>query len=232
METPEYHITWKTVVMLVVALVILPILPILITGRWDWWQAWAYAAATMISFAASRAVASKKHPGILKERAESLEHKDTKSFDKVAVSLLTLLMLAQQVVAGLDGRYRWSPRLGPAMNIAALVLIILGYAFASWALVENMFFSGTVRIQTERGHSVVSTGPYRLVRHPGYAGSLLSYVAIPLLFDSLWTYIPCALLFIILVVRAALEDRTLRKELPGYEEYTHATRWRLMPGIW
>jgi len=232
MKPAGTFITWKTVILLVFVLIFAPLLPILISGRWDWWQVWAYAALTLIAFVASRAVASKKHPGILKERAESLEHKDTKAFDKVAVSLLTLFMLAQQVVAGLDGRYRWSPRLGTGVNMAAFALVILGYIFASWALVENAFFSGTVRIQKERGHHVVSTGPYRIVRHPGYSGSLLSYIAIPLLFDSLWTYVPTMLLFALLVVRTALEDRTLQKELPGYEEFTRVTRWRLVPGIW
>ena len=232
MDTPEKFITLKLVVMLVVALVLLPLLPILISGRWDWWQVWAYAAATMIAFVASRAIAVRKHPGILRERAQSMEHKDTKPFDKVAVSLLTLLMLAQQIVAGLDGRFLWSSRLGAGVNIAALALVIVGYAFASWALVENAFFSGTVRIQTERGHNVVSTGPYRLVRHPGYAGSVLSYVAIPLVLDSMWTFVPCALLIALMVVRTALEDRTLQKELPGYEEYARVTRWRLVPGVW
>ncbi len=232
MDSHEHVITLKLVILLVFVLLFLPILPILMSGRWDWWQVWAYAAATVVSFIASRAIAVSKHPGILMERAQSMEHKDTKSFDKVAVSLLTLLMIAQQVVAGLDGRYHWSPKFGAGINLAALALLIIGYAFASWALIENAFFSGTVRIQTERGHSVVSTGPYRIVRHPGYSGSLLSYIATPFLFDSLWTCIPSALLFILLIVRTALEDRTLQKELAGYKEYTQVTRWRLVPGIW
>jgi protein-S-isoprenylcysteine O-methyltransferase Ste14 len=232
MKSSENVITLKLVVLLVFVLIVLPILPILVSGRWDWWQVWTYAAATVVSFIASRAMATRKHPGILKERAQSMEHKDTKPFDKIAVSLLTLLMLVQQIVAGLDGRYRWSPRLGTGVNMAAFALVILGYIFSSWALVENAFFSGTVRIQKERGHHVVSTGPYRIIRHPGYSGALLCYIAIPLLFDSLWTYVPTVLLFALLVVRTALEDRTLRKELPGYEEFTRVTRWRLMPGIW
>ena len=232
MESPGKTIPLKMVVLLVFVLIFLPLLPILMSGRWDWWQVWAYAAATMVSFVASRAIAGRKHPGILGERAHSMEHKDTKRFDKVLVPLLPLLTLAQQVVAGLDGRFLWSPKLGAGVNLAALALLVAGYTIASWALVENAFFSGTVRIQTERGHSVVSTGPYRIVRHPGYSGSLLSYLATPLLFDSLWTYIPCGLLFILLVVRTALEDRTLRKEMAGYEDYTHAKRWRLVPGGW
>lgn len=132
MESSDTIITFKFVFLLVFVLVFLPLLPILMSGRWDWWQVWAYIAATIVSFVASRTI---------------------------AVSLLTLLMLAQQVVAGFDGRFGLSPRFGVGVDLAALALLIIGYAFASWALIENAFFPGTVRIQTERGHSVVSTGP-------------------------------------------------------------------------
>jgi protein-S-isoprenylcysteine O-methyltransferase Ste14 len=98
--------------------------------------------------------------------------------------------------------------------------------------VVNRFFSGTVRIQTERGHHVVTDGPYRFVRHPGYAGALLGFVLIPLLLDSVWAFIPAVLLIAITFVRTALEDATLQKELPGYAEYAQTTRYRLIPGIW
>ena len=114
----------------------------------------------------------------------------------------------------------------------ALVLILLGYAFGSWALMENRFFSGVVRIQTERGHHVVSSGPYAIVRHPGYAGALLTYFATPLLLDSPWTFLPVIVMAIVLVVRTVLEDRTLQEELPGYKEFTQKTRYRLVPGVW
>jgi protein-S-isoprenylcysteine O-methyltransferase Ste14 len=116
--------------------------------------------------------------------------------------------------------------------LVALVGIILGYGFSSWALIENRFFAGTVRIQTERGHHVVSSGPYRIVRHPGYAGGLFVYLFIPLLLDSLWAWIPTILLAIVLIVRTALEDQTLQAELPGYKEFAGKTKYRLFPGIW
>jgi protein-S-isoprenylcysteine O-methyltransferase Ste14 len=117
-------------------------------------------------------------------------------------------------------------------NLIALTGIVLGYGFSSWALIENRFFSGTVRIQTERGHHVVSTGPYRIVRHPGYTGGLFGYFLIPLLLDSLWAWIPTILLGIIMVIRTALEDKTLLDELPGYREFAQKTKYRLLPGIW
>jgi protein-S-isoprenylcysteine O-methyltransferase Ste14 len=113
-----------------------------------------------------------------------------------------------------------------------VIVMIAGYSFSSWALIVNRFFSGTVRIQTERGHHVVTDGPYRIVRHPGYAGGLLGFVMIPFLLDSLWALIPTFLLTVVLVVRTALEDATLQKELPGYAEYAQRTRYRLIPGVW
>jgi protein-S-isoprenylcysteine O-methyltransferase Ste14 len=97
---------------------------------------------------------------------------------------------------------------------------------------ENRFFSGVVRIQVDRGHHVVTSGPYRWVRHPGYAGALLDYWLTPIFLDSLWTFIPVAALTVVLVVRTALEDRALQDELPGYREYVRETRFRLLPGIW
>jgi protein-S-isoprenylcysteine O-methyltransferase Ste14 len=112
------------------------------------------------------------------------------------------------------------------------VVLLLGYSFSSSAIVENRFFSGTVRIQSERGHHVVSTGPYRFVRHPGYAGALWGYLVIPLLLDSAWTFIPAVLLVGVLILRTALEDKTLQEELPGYKEFAQKTRYRLVPGLW
>jgi protein-S-isoprenylcysteine O-methyltransferase Ste14 len=100
------------------------------------------------------------------------------------------------------------------------------------ALFSNPFFSGVVRIQTERGHQVISHGPYRLLRHPGYAGNLLYYLAVPLFLDTLWAYLPALLLVLVTVIRTALEDRTLQAELDGYAAYAGRVRYRLLPGIW
>jgi protein-S-isoprenylcysteine O-methyltransferase Ste14 len=102
----------------------------------------------------------------------------------------------------------------------------------AWALIENPFFSGMVRIQQERHHRVVSSGPYGWVRHPGYAGALLTYVATPLFLDALWASVPVALLAIALVIRTHLEDQTLQEQLAGYQDYAQQVRHRLLPGIW
>ena len=222
----------RVIVMTVVVVVVAPFLPMIISGQWDWWQAWAYAAASILSFVLSRAIVARVHPDLIKERARFMEAKDTKPWDKILAPLLGIGSILVLLVAGLDRSYGWSSPFSLIVNILALTGIVIGYAFSSWALVANRFFSGTVRIQTERGHHVVSSGPYRLIRHPGYAGGLLGYVLIPVLLDSLWAFIPAGLLAAVMVVRTALEDRTLQAELPGYAAYAQKTRCRLIPGVW
>jgi len=156
-----------------------------------------------------------------------------KSWDKVLAPLMAVSVgFPLVIVAGLDHRYGWSPVFPLWMNILGLILIAVGYAFAVWALVENRFFSSVVRIQTDRGHVVCDTGPYRIVRHPGYAGNILPLLGIVLALSSVWTLIPAAVALIIAVIRTALEDQTLQEELPGYRDYARRVRYRLIPGIY
>lgn len=222
----------SAIVQMVIVVIIAPFIPIIISGKWDWWQAWAYALASIFAFAVSRLIVNRVHPDLIRERARFMQAKDTKSWDRILAPLLGIGSILILVVAGLDRFYGWSSAFSQTVNILALIGVILGYAFSSWALVENRFFSGTVRIQTERGHHVVTTGPYRFIRHPGYAGGMFGYIFIPLLLDSVWAFIPAILLGIVMIVRTALEDKTLQAELPGYTEYTQRTRYRLIPGIW
>ncbi|MDO9302740.1 MAG: isoprenylcysteine carboxylmethyltransferase family protein, partial [Anaerolineales bacterium] len=223
-------VIWRAIVQMVAIVVIAPFLPMIISARWDWPQAWAYAVSSVLAFVISRLIVARKHPDLIKERARFMQAKDTKSWDKILAPLLGLGSILILIVAGLDKLYAWSPASNLTVNLIALTGIVLGYGFSSWALIENRFFAGTVRIQTERGHHVVSTGPYRIMRHPGYAGGLFGYVFIPLLLDSLWAWIPTILLVIVLVIRTSLEDKTLQAELPGYKEYAQKTRHRLLPG--
>ena len=225
-------VMWLAILQMVIVVLLAPFIPLIISGRWDWWQAWAYAVVSVLAFVISRLFVARKHPDLITERARFMDAKDTKSWDKILAPLLGLGSILILAVAGLDKYYGWSPASGLTVCLVALIGVILGYGFSSWALIENRFFAGTVRIQTERGHHVVSTGPYRIVRHPGYAGGLLGYLFIPLLLDSLWAWIPTLLLAVILVIRTALEDKTLKAELPGYREFAQKTKYRLLPGIW
>ncbi len=212
--------------------VIVPFLPLLISGRWGWWQAWVYAIVCILGFAISRALAGRRHPGLLAERGRMLRHADAKPWDKTLAPLVGLGGALLPLVAGLDARFGWSAGFSLPVELMALALIVGGYALSSYALIENAFFSGMVRIQTDRGHRVVSSGPYRWLRHPGYAGALLAYLATPLLLDSAWTFLPALFLTVTLLIRTGLEDRTLQTELDGYRAYASRVRYRLLPGVW
>jgi protein-S-isoprenylcysteine O-methyltransferase Ste14 len=232
MSAKSTSLSPRVFIQLLVFILILPASPLLITGRWNWWEGWTYLAINLFGFIVSRWLAARRNPDILAERAKFMRHENTKSWDNLLAPLVGLGGGLVPFVAGLDVRFGWSPEFGLPVKIVALILFLLGYVIASWALMENRFFSGTVRIQTERGHQVVSTGPYSLVRHPGYAGGLLSYLVTPLFLNAAWALTPALLMMATLVVRTALEDRTLQEELPGYKEYVAKTRYRLLPGVW
>ena len=157
---------------------------------------------------------------------------DAKPWDKFLAPAMALGSVIPLAFAGVDKLFGWTDPFGPGAKIICLIAILFGYVLGSWALIENKFFSGVVRIQKDRGHQVVTTGPYRFVRHPGYLGSLVVYLVVPIFLDSLWAFIPTILLFVVVFLRTSLEDRTLQEELPGYKEFTQKTRYRLFPGIW
>jgi len=222
----------RAVAVMLLLVVLIPLLPLLVSRSWDWWEAWAYAAISIVGFAASRVLAGRRNPGLLAERARFLRHEDAKHWDKALAPLLAVGSGLVPFVAGLDALDGRSPQFSLLAKTLSLALILAGYAFASWALIENRYFSGVVRIQTDRDHRVVSSGPYRWVRHPGYAGGLAAYLGTPFFLDSPWAFLPAVFLMIVLVIRTALEDRTLREELAGYKEYATRTRYRLLPGVW
>ena len=224
--------TLKVIVQLLIVVVIMPLLPLLISRVWDWWEAWIYAVISTVGFILSRALAAKRHPDILQERARSMELQDAKSWDRILAPVMALGSVVILIVAGLDKLYGWTSPFSTMVKIVAFVVILLGYVLGTWALMENRFFSGVVRIQTDRGHQVVTTGPYRFIRHPGYVGVLWTYFALPLFLDSLWALIPAVLTLAASILRTALEDKTLQAELPGYKEYAQRTKYRLFPGIW
>ncbi len=208
---------------------------ILFVSGWDlgWWQAWVFSLLIVAAGVGGRMWAERLHPGLMAERANFDKAPGVKAWDKVLAPLMGIsLSFPLVIVTGLDHRYGWSPVFPIWLNITGLILIAAGYAFAAWALAENRFFSGVVRIQADRGHVVCDAGPYRIVRHPGYAGNILALPGIVLALGSVWTLIPAAVALIITVIRTALEDRTLQEELPGYPDYARRVRCRLIPGIY
>ena len=211
----------------------IPLILLVCGGDVRWWQAWAYSLLFFTAGIGGRIWAERRHPGLMAERTRALKASGVKAWDKVLAPLMALsVSFPLVIVAGLDHRFGSSPVFPIWLNITGISLIAVGYAFGVWALAENRFFSSMVRIQPDRGHVVCDSGPYRIVRHPGYAGSLLAMPGIVLALDSAWTLIPVGLALVVAVVRTALEDGTLQKELPGYREYTSRVSYRLFPGVY
>lgn len=232
MSNQQKVITPRVILIMLFFVVIVPFLPLLISRQWDWWQAWVYGLVSVLGFAISRALAARRHPDLIAERARYLSHEDAKSWDKLLSPLVGLGGGLIPLVAGLDALSKGPVNFSLPVEIVALLIILASYALASYALIENRFFSGMVRIQADRGQQVVSTGPYAWVRHPGYAGALITYWATPVLLDSLWAFLPVIFLTVVLIIRTHLEDRTLQEELAGYREYAQRVRYRLLPGVW
>jgi len=200
-------------------------------GTLHWVRGWICVALWTISLTGVGLLGQRCNPQLMKERAK-WRRKDTKRFDKIFLAVYMPFVLTQPAIAGMDAvRYHWSSLpfgyvyVGCPVFLLAMILI-------AWVLCTNPYAETSVRIQHERGHKVVSTGPYRFVRHPMYVGASLMYLSTPLVWGSLWALAVGAVITILFILRTALEDKTLRRELAGYEEYAAHTRYRLLPGVW
>ena len=203
----------------------------LVAGRLDIPRAWLLLSIDYLGVVVISLIFWKLVPELANQRATIKE--GTKPWDKVFLMFyFSVSLIAFPIVAGLDvGRYHWS-ELHINYAIVGVILFILCVAFGSWAIVVNRFFETTVRIQTDRGHKVITSGPYRFVRHPGYLSMILGALSASLIIGSGYSLIPGGLGIIAVVVRTHLEDRTLQEELNGYREYASRVRWCLLPGIW
>jgi len=199
-------------------------------GRFDWWPAWVVIAVWLAYFTATDIIILRFNPGLMAERLAP--PKGAKTWDRTILSILRLATLVRYILAGLDQRYDWTGGFPLAAQIAALTVCVLAYALLAWAMASNPFFSQIVRIQTDRGHAVATNGPYRYVRHPAYVGMILFELALSILLASWWALIASGLCAILLILRTALEDRTLQAELAAYVDYARQVRYRLLPGIW
>ncbi len=199
-------------------------------GTLNWWPAWAALAVMALWSAGTAAVILQRNPDLLAERLGP--RKGAKSWDLAIMSTLGLIQLARYIVAGLDHRFGWSGDFPLLAQIIALIAGGLGYALMVWSTAVNAFFSQIVRIQKEKGHKVVTSGPYRYVRHPGYLGALIFELTIGILLGSWWVFGISLFGAFLLVLRTSLEDRTLLNELAGYSEYARKVRYRLITGIW
>ncbi len=196
-------------------------------GRLDWSWAWIYIGFGVVVVAINALVLPRE---LIAERGQPREN--VKPWDRKIASLLVVPTLAFFIVAGLDKRFAWSPALPLWLHLLGLALAAFGQGLFTWAMVSNRFFSPAVRLQTDREHQVAIGGPYRHVRHPGYAGLILTFVGTSLLLGSLWSLVPALVIAVLYIVRTALEDRTLQQELEGYAAYAQRVRARLLPGVW
>ena len=199
-------------------------------GTLHWLRGWVACLYLLLVEVATLAVLARRAPETLNQRGAT--HTGVKAFDKVFVVVWLVICLVTPVLAGFDAvRFGWSSMPVALLYLGAAWMLVVT-VFGTWAMIENEHFEQFVRIQTDRTHRVVSTGPYRLVRHPGYAGAILGALSLPLMLGSWWTFAPVGADIVLFIVRTALEDRTLRRELEGYEAYAQRTRYRLIPGIW
>jgi protein-S-isoprenylcysteine O-methyltransferase Ste14 len=197
-------------------------------GTIRWWQAWGAIAVMLAWIIATAYIVFVSQPDLLAERVGN----PVKPWDAAIISLLGPVQLIRYIVAGLDQRHGWTAPFPLSAEILALLACALGYALFVWATASNPFFSRIVRVQTERGHSVVSAGPYQALRHPAYAGAILYELAVPILLGSWWALPISGLTVTLLVLRTFLEDKTLLQELGGYDLFADRVRSRLLPGVW
>ena len=199
-------------------------------GRLNYWQGLVYVGICLF-MSLLNYTALKPDAGLLNERSKPGE--GAKAWDKTVLGLLFLLTLALYITAGLDsGRYHGSPDFHWSLYLLGILLTAAGQLLFLIAQKQNRFFSSTVRIQTDRQHTVCETGLYRVVRHPAYLGSIIQSLGFPLFFGSVWSILPSGLMIILHVVRTYLEDKTLVNELKNYPEYSRKTRYRLIPYFW
>ena len=200
-------------------------------GTTHWLRGWICAVTYGVTMLAMGFIVSRINPALMPARAK-WRRRDAKLSDRIILAIYLPLTILLPAIAALDAiRYRWLPMpfwtLYPGLAIFFFCVVLIG-----WVMAVNPWAEASVRIQSDRGHQVVHSGPYRFVRHPMYVGMILMYLAVALMLGSNWALALAGFMAVILIVRTALEDRTLQRELPGYREFTGVTRWRLLPGIW
>jgi protein-S-isoprenylcysteine O-methyltransferase Ste14 len=214
----------------VFSVVVTGIFVFLMAGDWKFWPGWVFVAITAVRFIAGVLI-FRDRPELIQERTKP--GPGTVWWDKVFYGFYLSFFLGILVVGCLDsGRYHWTGPLSAGWILAGACMHVLSHMLVIWAMYVNDYFSSTVRIQKDRGHEVVTSGPYRIVRHPGYVAAILMAFSLALLLGSWYALLPAAGVMISIVVRTALEDRKLGRELHGYQQYRAQTRFRLLPGVW
>lgn len=202
----------------------------LAAGTARWLGAWLFLALTVGFLLVNGTLLLRRSPETVAERGRPATMATWDLWVSGAWAVVSYVLLP--IGAGLDIRAHGGQTLGLAWNVTAALALLAAFTLAGWAMAVNTYFSTVVRIQSERGHSVCSTGPYRWVRHPGYVAFIAQTLATPLTLGSRWALGPACVAVALMITRTALEDRVLRTGLAGYEQYTQRVRYRLVPGIW
>lgn len=203
-------------------------------GTWQWWEAWVMIVMWTVYGVVTTHYLLRHDPALLAERLKFLPlHKEQKDWDKVLMSLFFIAGIGLYLIPGFDVvRYEWSEPLPEWMRILAMLIHLPCFLLLGWVMRENTYLSQVVKIDKDRGHKVVTTGPYALVRHPMYTIVIVLLFALPVALGSRYALILAVFLTLLLIIRTYFEDRTLHAELEGYPEYAKHTRYRLIPGIW
>ena len=203
-------------------------------GTWRWWEAWVLITI-WLAFAVGITLYLLRHdPELLAERLRSNPmQKEQKAWDKVLMLLMLIVGIGLYITPGFDVmRYGWSNPLPLWLKLLAMAVHVPALLTIAWTMHENTWLSQVVKIDQARGHQVITTGPYSIVRHPMYTAVIVLVFAVPIALGSRYGLVPAVCLTVIFVVRTVLEDRSLHHELTGYPEYARQTRFRLIPGIW
>lgn len=228
-KRPNYLV--RRIFQLLIAVLLMMGILFISAGELKWPGAWIFLAGYLGMIAVNAVFILPRGMELIEERAQF--HKDVVSWDNWISTLLIFIgQFGGLLVAGLDRRLGWSPMLPVWLLAVGGLLMAAGYGMSSWAMITNRFFSTHVRLQVERAHQVVDTGPYRFIRHPGYFGMFIALPGTVLLLGSLWALIPAGIGMVLTAARTYLEDRYLHVQLSGYKEYAGRVRFRLIPGIW
>jgi protein-S-isoprenylcysteine O-methyltransferase Ste14 len=216
-------------VSLAVTIIVMAVLLFATAGTLSWPLGWWFILAFVLCVLVAMAIIWRANPELF--TARSRVQPGTKSWDYIFLILVVAGFILMPLVAGLDFRFGWSAVPGWVV-VLGYVLFVLSFAGQTWPQAVNRHFEPGVRIQQDRGQTVIETGPYAIVRHPGYISGALLALSIPLMLASWWALVPALVATLALAIRTPLEERTLRAELPGYTEYTQRVRYRWVPGVW
>ncbi len=210
-----------------------PVLLFLSSGDLRWVEGWAYSAFALAYTVLGRLAIFARSPDLAVERAEGFRRAGVEPWDRRIVPWIGLILpVLMMIAAGLDRRLGGAPHFAVWLRAVSGIPVVAGALFGLWAALRNPFFSSVARLQPERGQFAVTAGPYRFVRHPGYAGTIVFNVFTPLFLGSSWAFVPAVTIVSLTVLRTRLEDRMLVEKLGGYREYASRTRYRLLPGLW